>query len=79
MSDNTFMKQIANLITPENLQKYILGSKKNGEARALYDIVRDVSGIKGRKKKRKQNLDYLSVTFGGKKKKKKKKKKKCKF
>ena len=30
-------------MTAENFQKYILGTKKNGAPRAVYDIIKDVA------------------------------------
>lgn len=71
------------IATPEGFQKYILGTKKNGAPRAVYDVVRDYVEPKRKnsKKKKKKNKDkddtsmygfYLSSKKKGKKKKKNK-------
>lgn len=67
---------ITSFITPDNIKTYVLGTKKNGEPRALYDIVKDViKGRNGKKKKKKYNDDFsILIKKNGKKKKKKKKK-----
>lgn len=70
------------LATPEGIQKYILGYKKNGKERAVWDIVKDIKKPKKKKKKKGKNKNnYPSSVYdvylsGGKKKKKKKKKNK---
>lgn len=69
--------------TGEGLQKYILGTKKNGQPRALYDIIKDCTKMgsgKGKKGKKKKSADntyafYLSTKDTKKKHKKKKKNK----
>lgn len=75
MGETKIANQVANLITSENIQKYVFGHKKNGEPRALYDIVKDVMNFKKKKKKKKTKLDSFSLELVGKKKKKKRKKK----
>lgn len=70
---------LAVMTKPENIQKYILGTKKNGQPRAVYDIIKDYTLPKHKKKKKKKHESkptayslYLQ-TKGSKKKKKKKK------
>lgn len=41
------------LLTLEGLQKYLLGTKKNGDPRAVYDVVKDYRSPKKRKKHKK--------------------------
>lgn len=50
---NAFLENLAELTTPEGIQKYFLGTKKNGAPRAAYDIFKDY--IKPKKKKHKKN------------------------
>ncbi len=50
------------LSDPENFQKYILGTKGNGQPRALYDVVRDCTGIKKKKKKHKGKKNSVPAT-----------------
>ena len=82
---NVFLNNIAELATPEGVQKYLLGTKKNGTPRAVYDVVRDYTHPKKKKKKHKNKKSkelptsyafYLSTKDSKKKKKKDKKKKK---
>lgn len=54
MSDkNVFVDNLMVLTSPEGIQKYIMGTKKNGAPRAVYDIVKDVFDIDTKKKKKK--------------------------
>lgn len=82
---NIFIENMAILASPEGVQKYILGTKKNGVPRAVYDIVKDYTQPKKKKKnkgKKKGSNDtssstysfYLDTKKGSKKKKKKKNK-----
>jgi hypothetical protein len=73
------------LMSPEGVQKYILGTKKNGTPRAIYDVVKDYTHPKKKNKKHKKHDSdelpasysfYLGTTKKNKKKKKKNKKKK---
>lgn len=77
--ENNVLVAIANAITPNNIQKYVLGTKKNGQPRAIYDIVKDVTHLKKKvkhKKGKKGNSSYeLYLGLGNTKKKKKKKNK----
>ena len=51
----TLANSFGDLATPDGMQKYILGTKKNGQPRALYDIVKDFTkGSKGGKKRRRK-------------------------
>lgn len=77
----TVVENLQVLATPEGFQKYLLGTKKNGQPRAVYDVVRDYTKPKKKKKKKKnKKKDNLETTYdiylksSGKKKKKKKKK-----
>ena len=65
------IENIANIITPENIQKYILGNKRCGQPRALYDIFKDYRKDKRKYKYKKKNKGY-SLLLKPKKKKKKK-------
>lgn len=79
-----FASNMSVLATPEGIQKYILGTKKNGQPRAVYDIVKDCQKMekKSKKKGKKKNISdnsysfYLNMKDGKKSKKKKKKKNK---
>ena len=83
MKDTTKAKIAANLTVltePEGFQKYILGYKGSGNPRAVYDVIKDITGMKKSKKdKKKKNKkkDYSTFSFylNNKKGKKKKKKK----
>ena len=71
------------LLTPDGLQQYILGYKKDGHPRAVYDIVRDCmqknkGGKKGKKHKASGCNSYAFYLDTKSKKHKKKKKKKGK-
>lgn len=52
---DTFVENIAKLATPEGVQQYLLGTKKNGTPRAVYDVVKDYTKPKKKKKKHKGN------------------------
>jgi len=71
---------IAAAVSPDNIQKYILGTKKNGQPRAVYDIVRDFTtkkdSKKKKKKKKKDGKSNYDLYVGLRKKSKKKNKKK---
>lgn len=76
---STLMNNLASISKPENIQKYILGTKKNGCPRALYDIVKDYTRPKKKKKKGTDGNTYslyLQTKHGKKHNKKKKKKNK---
>lgn len=49
----TVLENMAILTTPEGIQKYLLGTKKNGQPRAVYDIVKDFTKPKKKKSKSK--------------------------
>lgn len=82
---NVLLENLSVLMTPDGVQKYILGTKKNGSPRAVYDVVKDYTepkkkkkGKKKGKKKNKVNVPtsysfYLSTKSSKKKKKDKKK------
>ena len=73
---STVLTNLAELATPEGVQKYLFGFKKNGQPRAVYDIVKDYTKPgKKKKKKDKKNAEnsfsfYLNTKKGKKKKKK---------
>lgn len=81
---SVFAENMAVIATPEGIQKYILGTKKNGSPRAVYDVIKDYvepknKSSKKKKKKKNKNKDdssmygfYLSSKKKGKKKKKNK-------
>ena len=83
MSDekkSVFLDNLAELTTPDGIQKYILGTKKNGTPRAVYDIFKDYAKPKKKKKKNKKGESnsyafYLNTKKGKKKMKKDKDKK----
>lgn len=79
---NVFIENLSILAEPENFQKYILGNKKNGQPRALFDVIKEFSGGKGKKKKhkkgKKNKVPAASIDFYTSYKKKKGKKKKKK-
>lgn len=76
---SVLLDNLAVLTTPEGIQKYLLGTKKNGTPRAVYDVVRDYAKPKKKKKDKKNKKGGTSYEFylntkKGKKKKKKEKK-----
>lgn len=81
-SRSELSRMLLNAITRENIQTFILGYKKNGQPRAVYDIIKDYTAPEKKKKKDKDRGPsgkfslYLEGDTGGKKKKKKKKNKK---
>lgn len=77
---NIFIENLITLTSPEGIQKYVLGSKKNGSPRAIYDVVRDYTKPKKHKKHKKnkhkgKNKDNTSFALYVSSKKGKKKKK----
>lgn len=79
--ENSLGEKLSELITAENIQKYVLGSTKEGNPRAIYDVVRDFIKPKKKKKKKGKKGKYSIVDEYAvfRKKKKGKKKKKNKF
>jgi len=80
VNTNEEKKNILGNFDIDSFQKYILGFKKNGSPRAVYDVIRDYQKIKKRKKNKTKKDDdcimyFPSLITNGKKKKKKKKKK----
>lgn len=76
MSDNSkITENLAGMVTAENIQKYILGTNKAGQPRAIYDVVKDFFGGKKKKDKKKSKggntFDLYVKAKKGKKKKKK--------
>lgn len=75
--NSVILSNLAALAQPENFQKYILGTKGNGQPRAVYDVVKDYTRPKKKKKKHKKQQQIagypLYLTTSKKKKKKKKK------
>ena len=81
---NIFVENMQVLFSPDGMQKYLFGSKKDGSPRAAYDIVRDFVKPKKKKHKKKNKKSgksnnsfefYLNTKGSGKKKHKKKNKK----
>ena len=68
------VEKLSEAATGENIQKYVLGTKKSGEPRALYDIVKDYVEYKRKNRKNKKKSTPNSYAFYLKAKKKKKKK-----
>ena len=62
----------------ESFQKYILGYKKNGSPRSIYDVIVDFQKTRRKKKKKKSKDDDCVIYFPTLTKNKKKKKKKKK-
>lgn len=62
-SASIFIDNLAVLTTPEGIQKYIFGNKKNGTPRALYDILKDIYGddCRSKKKKKKHKKDNATT------------------
>lgn len=86
MSDEktTIAENLSVLASPEGFQKYVLGSKKNGTPRAVYDVVKDFVHPKKKKKHKKDKKGKKlkasgSYNFYVNAKKGKKKKKKAKY
>ena len=78
--ENSLGEKLSELITAENIQKYVLGSTKEGNPRAIYDVVRDFIKPKKKKKKGKKGESSIVDEYAVfRKKKKGKKKKKNKF
>lgn len=48
---SVFIENMSVLATPEGVQRYILGTKKNGAPRAVYDVVKDFAVPRKKKKK----------------------------
>lgn len=64
--NNQVLTNIQNMMTGENLQKYVLGTKKNGQPRAIYDVLKDImiknnGGKKKGKKHHKHNGSAYSL------------------
>jgi len=77
---NRLIDTIASAVTVENIRNYILGVKKSGHPRALYDIVKDYTKPKKKKnKKGKGKGNSYSLYLKSKKGKKRKKDKHWKF
>jgi len=68
---NKVLEKVLEIVTMENIQKYVLGTKKSGSPRAVYDIIRDYSRPKKRKKYKGDGNSY-SLYLRAKKNKKKK-------
>lgn len=62
-SASIFIDNLAVLTTPEGIQKYIFGNKKNGTPRALYDILKDIYGDDCRSKKKKKHKKDSATTY----------------
>lgn len=59
-----FRENLEMLSQPDNFQKYILGTKKNGSPRAVYDVVKDYTKPKkDKKKKHKKNKKHNDSTY----------------
>lgn len=69
------MDSLAGMVTAENIQKYVLGTNKLGQPRALYDVVKDLIPLKKKKKDKKKHRGGSSFDIFVNTKKKKKKRK----
>lgn len=79
---NMLVENLTVLATPEGMQKYLFGTKNNGQPRAVYDIVKDFTKTGKKKKNKKKNKNNGSYSFyidTKKPKKKKKNKKKVEY
>lgn len=79
---NMLVENLTVLATPEGMQKYLFGTKNNGQPRAVYDIVKDFTKTGKKKKKKNKNKNNGSYSFyidTKKPKKKKKNKKKVEY
>ena len=77
-NNSVVVEVLATIFNPETLQTYVLGTKKSGKPRAIYDVYRDHT--KPKKKKKQNKADRYSLYFGTTKKNKKgKKNKKSKY
>ena len=70
---------IGALLSQDTLQNYILGHKKNGKPRAIYDIIKDFTVGKKDGKRKKKKADKFALYLSPPRNKKKKKKKKSKY
>ena len=65
--NNVALNNLMAIFSPDNLQKYVLGTKKNGAPRAIYDVVKDYTkpkkGKKKKKKNKKKNKNSVSGTY----------------
>lgn len=76
---SVLIDNLAILTSPKGFQDYVLGTKKNGAPRAIYDVVKDFYNPKKKKKKDKKKAKKgTSYSFYLTSKKKKKKKNKNK-
>lgn len=72
MSDekNVLLNNLATLSNLDNIQKYILGTKRNGQPRAVYDIIKDYSHPKRKHHKNEPNTYSIYLQAKAEKKKK---------
>jgi len=70
---NKFLENLVSMITMDNIQKYLLGYKKSGQNRAVYDVVKDYTKPQKKKRKGKDGRNSHSLYLSIKKNKKKKK------
>lgn len=64
MSDENKKVTLGDVVTPKNIQEYILGTKKNGQPRAVYDIVKDFMIDKPKKKKKHKKKKGNGASIG---------------
>ena len=77
-TQKVLQKNLLKLTDPNHIQKYVLGSKKNGDPRAIYDVIKDCKKMEKKKKKKKIKKSDYKFLYTVKKKKGKKKHKKGK-
>ena len=75
---SVFIENLSVIATPDGFQRYVLGTKGNGDPRALYDVFKDMRKINKKKKGKKHGkggkgqVNTYSVYLSAKGKKKKK-------
>ena len=55
--NSVLVENLTTLTSPEGFQKYVLGTKKNGNPRAIYDVIKDYTKPKKKKKNKKKKKD----------------------
>lgn len=55
---NVLIENMSVIATPDGFQKYILGTKKNGDPRAVYDVIKDIRKKDKKKKKGKKHKKH---------------------
>lgn len=63
--NSVLLENLNTLVSPEGIQKYVLGTKKNGTPRAIYDVIKDYTKPKKKKKnkKNKKKKDDIPTSY----------------